>query len=406
MRNLLLAMDGAKRLLSLPRSSVFALIRGRFGMRMSSFAYRNRGFHFQYRFSHNTVRAVSLAKIGAIAFGFATGTVISTVIIENCVVAPSKLVVSCDSAHAQDQNDSSHEHFEGYEGELGKRSKGMHVKLYQYNNCPFCCKVRAFLDYYGIDYEKVEVNPLLKTEIKFSDYRKVPIIIIDEKQQLNDSSLIISILRSHMLGKGSLDKLLVYYPTIETKEGRSKKIEYQNRHNVMYMEAMETKDRADAVREEMKWRKWVDNSLVHKLSPNIYRTLQEAYQAFDYFSSVGDFGSVERFFAINCGAVFMYILSKNLKKRYKLKDDVRQSLYDDADSWVKAIGKKRKFLGGDKPNLADLSVYGVLNAIEGLDAFEDMMKNTGIRPWYNRMKKAVTSGQGSEEYRKLIENLH
>ena len=66
--------------------------------------------------------------------------------------------------------------------------------------------------------------------------------------KLNDSSLIISILRSHMLGKGSLDKLLVYYPTIETKEGRSKKIEYQNRHNVMYMEAMETKDRADAVR--------------------------------------------------------------------------------------------------------------------------------------------------------------
>ena len=52
------------------------------------------------------------------------------------------------------------------------------------------------------------------------------------------------------------------------------------------------------------------------------------------------------------------------------------------------------------------SVYGVLNAIEGLDAFEDMMKNTGIQPWYNRMKKAVTSGQGSEEYRRLIENLH
>ena len=66
----------------------------------------------------------------------------------------------------------------------------------------------------------------------------------------------------------------------------------------------------------MKWRKWVDSHLVHKLSPNIYRTMQEAYQAFDYFSKVGDFGSVERFFAINCGAVFMYILSKGLKKRF------------------------------------------------------------------------------------------
>ena len=51
-----------------------------------------------------------------------------------------------------------------------------------------------------------------------------------------------------MLGKGSLENLLVYYPTIEIGEGRSKKTEYQNRHNVMYMEAMETKEKADSVR--------------------------------------------------------------------------------------------------------------------------------------------------------------
>lgn len=66
--------------------------------------------------------------------------------------------------------------------------------------------------------------------------------------QLNDSSLIISILRSYMLGKGSLENLLIYYPTMETGEGRSKKLEYQNRHNVMYMEAMESKEKANAVR--------------------------------------------------------------------------------------------------------------------------------------------------------------
>ena len=56
------------------------------------------------------------------------------------------------------------------------------VTLYQYQTCPFCCKVRAFLDYYGIPYEKVEVNPLFRKEIKFSDYRKVPIAIVDGVQ--------------------------------------------------------------------------------------------------------------------------------------------------------------------------------------------------------------------------------
>ncbi len=40
--------------------------------------------------------------------------------------------------------------------------------------------------------------------------------------------------------------------------------------------------------------------------------------------------------------------------RYKLKDDVRQSLYDCCDEWITAIGEHRPFMGGDTPNLADL----------------------------------------------------
>lgn len=56
------------------------------------------------------------------------------------------------------------------------------VTLYQYQNCPFCGKVRAFLDFYGIDYTIVEVNPLWKKEISFSKYRKVPFILANGKQ--------------------------------------------------------------------------------------------------------------------------------------------------------------------------------------------------------------------------------
>lgn len=42
--------------------------------------------------------------------------------------------------------------------------------------------------------------------------------------------------------------------------------------------------------------------------------------------------------------------------RYKLKDDVRVSLYDHCNKWTKAIGNSRTFMGGDKPNLADLVI--------------------------------------------------
>lgn len=33
---------------------------------------------------------------------------------------------------------------------------------------------------------------------------------------------------------------------------------------------------------------------------------------------------------------------------------MRQDLYKAVNDWVATIGKKRKFMGGDQPNLADL----------------------------------------------------
>jgi len=53
----------------------------------------------------------------------------------------------------------------------------LQLTLYQYKTCPFCSKVRAFLDYHGLPYEIVEVNPIMRKEIKFSSYRKVPILL-------------------------------------------------------------------------------------------------------------------------------------------------------------------------------------------------------------------------------------
>lgn len=58
------------------------------------------------------------------------------------------------------------------------------LTLYQYRTCPFCCKTRAYLDYYEIPYDIVEVNPLFKREMKFSSYRKVPFIVSSDGTQV------------------------------------------------------------------------------------------------------------------------------------------------------------------------------------------------------------------------------
>lgn len=53
------------------------------------------------------------------------------------------------------------------------------MTLYQYDVCPFCNKVKAMLDFHAIPYDVVEVNPLFKSELAFSEYKKVPVLVID-----------------------------------------------------------------------------------------------------------------------------------------------------------------------------------------------------------------------------------
>ena len=98
----------------------------------------------------------------------------------------------------------------------------------------------------------------------------------------------------------------------------------------------------------------MDDKLVHVLPPNIYRTPSEALQASKYISSVGNFNVFERVAAKYIGAFGMYFIAKMLKKKYRLDDDVRRSLYRYCKQWCAAIGKDREFMGGKQPNLADL----------------------------------------------------
>ncbi|XP_058491409.1 prostaglandin E synthase 2 [Solea solea] len=232
----------------------------------------------------------------------------------------------------------------------------------------------------------------MRQEIKWSTYRKVPILMVDDVQ-LNDSSVIISSIRTHLINQNkSMSDITSCYPELKSVSDSGKEVtEYSNKYWLMLSE-----DETAAIypekgtqKEEMKWRKWTDEWLVHLISPNVYRTSGEALASFDYIVREGNFGSFEGFFAKYVGAAAMFVISKRLKRRHNLQDDVRQDLYKAVNEWVAAIGKKRKFMGGDCPNLADLAVFGVLRVMEGLQAFDDMMNNTKVKWWYRRMERAT-----------------
>ena len=161
-------------------------------------------------------------------------------------------------------------------------STGLKVTLFQYQTCPFCCKARAFLDYFGLSYDVVEVNSVLRTQVKWSDYKKVPILVVETPDgkvfQLIDSSMIVSAVYSLLWNRkkggakadgADLLRVLESYPKTMGKDdsGRAR-VEVMNKFFLMYYDADVKKATGRDVKEitaERKWRQWVDSDLVHKL---------------------------------------------------------------------------------------------------------------------------------------------
>ena len=41
-------------------------------------------------------------------------------------------------------------------------------------------------------------------------------------------------------------------------------------------------------------------------------------------------------------------------------------------------------------------MYDVLSGLEGLDAFQDLMTHTTMKPWYDRVKETVKTHTGAQ----------
>ncbi|CAK8688835.1 unnamed protein product [Clavelina lepadiformis] len=283
--------------------------------------------------------------------------------------------------------------------------KGINIKLFQYQTCPFCSKTRFFMRAHNIPFEDIEVHPIFKKETKRAKSKKVPVVFVEkdgEVLEIADSSLIMSVLSSYLVNDNlSITEIMKLYPhTTQIDDDGKKKDVILNKYWLIHDEEYKPAEVADGVdprKEEAQWRAWTDDYLVHLISPNVYRTLREAYQAFDHHVSLGRFqGTWEGVIAKYGGAVAMWAISKRLKKKYNISENVRIDLYKACNTWVEAIGKHRKFMGGDKPNLADISVFGVLWVMEGLDCFEEVLTHSKIKKWYYRTKQAIEEHNGQK----------
>merc|ERR1711865_1241765 len=204
------------------------------------------------------------------------------------------------------------------------------ITLYMYSVCPFC-------------------NTLTKKELEFSTYKKVPVAVLDDSTQLNDSGAIIDHLMEQLLAAGR----------IESQEAADSK----------------------------QWSEWADTKLVQALTVSIYRTPSESLQAMDYITSHPEiaYATANKY----VGAAMMYSLTHlKLKKKYSIEHE-RPNVYQVIDEWIAAVGSNKFKGGGDRPSRPDLEVFGMLRAIQDMDTFSDIQKNTKIGTWFDAMVAAV-----------------
>ena len=241
------------------------------------------------------------------------------------------------------------------------------LTLYQYEICPYCCKVKAYLDWAQLPYRVVEIHPIAKTEMK----------------ELGEQ-----------YGKENVGKVPVVMMRME--DGSERLLKESSDIIDELMTSTQTTPVGDPA-EQKQWRTWVDEKWVRVVTVNIYRTVGESLQTFEYMPSLGKFSAFETTYVKYGGGLLMYMVAKKMRGKYKIADqkdaDPRDDLYACAKEWTAAMGE-RPYMGGDSPSLADLGVYGVLQAIRGMDTFTDLLEhNVEMAGWYKRMGAHVQAAR-------------
>ena len=243
---------------------------------------------------------------------------------------------------------------EEYSSVASQVNKPEKMILYQYKICPFCNRVKALLNYIDEDYKIVEVSPLTKSQLSFTEHKKVPVAVANQ-EVIPDSEKII--------------KYII------------KNYDIKNRKPLPASFIPSDSD---------KWMEWSEKKLAVMLYPNITRSYSESFECFEYTNDVKEWSYIERKVTHLLGAFFMSLANGKIKKKYGIVDE-RAELKQVLNEWTTAI-KDKSFLHGDQITLPDLMVYGVLKSIDGMSTFKEIMDtNAELNAWYQRVELGFKS---------------
>lgn len=221
------------------------------------------------------------------------------------------------------------------------------LTLYQFESCPFCWKVKSLLHFSKIPYKKIEVNPMNSKELEPLGLKKVP-VLVDGETVVTESSVVMDYINEHYAHLANDDTV-------------------------------------------PQWRDWVDDTLVHFIPPIIYKDFGTAWQTFGEVLKPSGFGAVKRTMIRFAGSMAM---SKSAQKKARERGitDAPAGLTQAVTRWVEEGLAGRPFHGGDVPDLADLSVFGVFRSTDGLAAVNlAKASSPAFAQWYDQLKSLTPS---------------
>ena len=225
------------------------------------------------------------------------------------------------------------------------------VTLYQFELCPFCHKVKATLDVKGIDYRKVEVNPMSKAELPAlpdDAPKKVPVIEVGG-EVVFDSTAIMSFLDERY---DSGPKLV---PEDAGKQARSAEVEA-----------------------------WVDDEFAMALPTVIYGTWGEALKAAQVTAKTSNFGFLQNIGVRAGGPLIMHQVAKRILKKNGRRDG-HAWVSDTLDTFEQWLGDE-DFVTGDEVSLGDVAMHGAISCVRDFPVFETIMRRPVLAAWFERVQ--------------------
>lgn len=213
------------------------------------------------------------------------------------------------------------------------------LTLYQFRSCPFCGKVRAFMNHTGLEYDTVEVTPFGMKELDFTDHKKVP-VLRDAEQVILESAAI---------------------------------VEYLNDN---YAQLAVSDTAGD-------WATWIDKTLVQYLPPLIHPDFSTSFKNFKVVMSREQLKGIKGFFVRLGGAMMMPKVARKMKARNNIDNPAREFSVA-IDHWVEQGLAGKTYFGGEQADQIDTSVFGVLHSSRGMGIVEaEKDRNPTFARWYD-----------------------